>query len=56
LAYPNYQRTALYPFVIEPGLIATSAIERTASAIEMALISGKNVALLVREYLLLKSQ
>ena len=52
-AYPNYENNELYPFVLAPGIFTTSAFERTASAIETALIAGKNVALLVREHLLL---
>jgi hypothetical protein len=53
-AYPNYEKNEIYPFVLAPGIFTTSAIERTASAIETALIAGKNVALLVRDHLLLK--
>jgi hypothetical protein len=44
---------SFYPFVNHHnGVFSTCGIERTASAIEMALISGKNAALLVREHLL----
>jgi predicted NAD/FAD-dependent oxidoreductase len=41
-----------YPFVVSSGVFSTCAIERVSSAVEMALISGLNAALLVREHLI----
>lgn len=48
-AYPEYNRVNLPfpPFKIRAGMYYLNAIEWAASAIEMSLIGGKNVALLV---------
>ena len=50
LAYPEYEGMTSQPlpsFVLYPGVYHLNAIEWSASAIEMSLIGGKNVALLV---------
>jgi len=53
LAYPEYNKIPpKFPdFVLGPRLYYLNAIEWAASAIEMSLISGKNIALLIaKEY------
>lgn len=53
LAYPEYdQFPPKFPeFVLQPKLYYLNAVEWAASAIEMSLISGKNIALMIaKEY------
>ncbi len=52
LAYPQYTSACRFPrFTLAPGLFHTSPIESLASAIEMSLIAGRNVALLASQHL-----
>ncbi|KAF4702845.1 Prenylcysteine oxidase-like [Perkinsus olseni] len=52
-AYPEYHvGEKLLLFDLGCGVIATSPMERAASALETACISGRNAALLVRKFLL----
>ena len=51
-AYPQYSSACRFPrFSLAPGLFHTNAIESLASAIEMSLIAGRNVALLAAQHL-----
>ncbi|KAF4731088.1 Prenylcysteine oxidase-like [Perkinsus olseni] len=52
-AYPEYHvGEKLLPFDLGCGVFATSPMERAASALETACISGRNAALLVRKFML----
>ncbi|KAF4720093.1 Prenylcysteine oxidase-like [Perkinsus olseni] len=52
-AYPDYHvGEKLLPFDLGCGVFATSPMERAASALETACISGRNAALLVRKFML----
>ncbi len=52
-AYPQYSEyKTISPFKLGEGLVLTSPLEGVASALEMACISGRNAALLVRQHLL----
>lgn len=51
LAYPEYDQIPpkMPSFILSPRLYYLNAIEWTASAMEMSLISGKNIALLITQ-------
>ena len=52
MAYPEYVTPENFSsFVLDEGLFYINCIERVASAMEMSCIGGKNVSLLVTEYL-----
>jgi prenylcysteine oxidase/farnesylcysteine lyase len=52
LAYPEYKKMESTPFfVLSPGLFYVNAIEWAASAMEMSLVGGRNVALLLQDFL-----
>ena len=51
LAYPEYQVGERMPsFVVHKNFYYVNAIERAASAMEMSIIGGRNVALLARHF------
>lgn len=53
LAYPDYKRLDSFPsFVLSSRLFYVNGIEWAASAMEMSLLSGHNVALLVQDFLI----
>ena len=52
MAYPEYVTPESFSsFVLDNGLFYVNCIERVASAMEMSCIGGKNVSLLVNDYL-----
>ena len=52
LAYPKYEvEQKVDSFIIKEGVYYNNAIEKAASAMEMSVISAKNVALLIRDFL-----
>ena len=52
LAYPKYHVPEEFvPFAIDDGLFYVNAIERSASAMEMSAIGGRNAALLTSQYI-----
>jgi len=50
LAYPSYKTVDLTSFELSPGLYYTSRIEWAASAMEMSVISAKNIANLLSNF------
>lgn len=51
-AYPSFDPPENFPpFVFAPGLYYTAALESAASAMEIAAIEGRNVAMLCSQYL-----
>ena len=50
LAYPSYKTVDLTYFELAPGLYYTSRIEWAASAMEMSVISAKNIANLLSNF------
>jgi prenylcysteine oxidase/farnesylcysteine lyase len=56
-AYPKFDPPENFPkFELSTGLYYANALENAASAMEMAAISSKNVALLAAQYLSKKSK